>query len=176
MDFVGQEWTDLEIGLYAGFDDILWTYPEGGAAAFQYWNDSTTAVGNVVETRIPYAQLAAALPPAMAAALSGPGARSFVRVTPFTRDYSQPGAPLVDTGAAVASFRLVPTPYALDTALPTGAESAVAIPPPLDGLWYVGQGASASARTPATGATTSRSSTTPCTPTFRTRARTSPTT
>ncbi len=139
VDFMGQQFLDLEIGLYLGFDDILWTYPATGPATFQYWSDSTTVIGNVVEVRIPYAQLATALPADMADALSGSDARSFVRVTPFTRDYTQPGVPIVDYGAAVASFRLVPTPYALDTALPA-AGTPVAVEPALDGLWYVDQG------------------------------------
>ena len=141
VDFMGQEPLDLEIGLYAGFPDVLWTYPEGETPSFQYWSDSQLAIGNVVEARIPYAQLAAALLPAMAAALTGSGARPWVRVTAFTRDYSQPNAPLIDTGPAVASFRLVPTPYALDSTLPPGGDAAVPVPPALSGLWYVEQGA-----------------------------------
>lgn len=140
VDFMGQEWLDLELGLYLGFDDILWTYPAAGAATFQYWADGeTTVIGNVVETRIPYALLAAYLPADMAAALTGGTARSFVRVTPFTRDYSQAGAPIVDYGASVASFRLVPTPYALDTPLPAAGEP-VPVAPSLEGQWYLGQG------------------------------------
>ena len=123
VDFTGQQFLDLEIGLYLGFDDILWTYPASGPPTFQYWSDSTTVIENVVEVRIPYTQLAAVLPSEMADALSGSDARSFVRVTPFTRDYSQPGVPIVDYGAAVASFRLVQTPYALDTALPAAGRT-----------------------------------------------------
>ncbi|MGH7290375.1 MAG: hypothetical protein ACREJT_04145, partial [Myxococcota bacterium] len=138
VDFMGQEPLDIEIGLYAGFPDVLWFYPEGddpNTAPF----DSTTVIANVVEARIPYAQLAAALPPAMAAALTGPGARSWVRVMPYSVDFALPDP--VDYGAAAASYRLVQTPYTLDAPLPAGAESATVIPPALDGLWYVGQGA-----------------------------------
>src|SRR5262245_2026173 len=46
VDFAGQEPIELEIGLYVGFDDILWSRPEGGAWSFQYWHDSVTAIGN----------------------------------------------------------------------------------------------------------------------------------
>lgn len=139
VDYVGRELVDLEIGLYPGFDDILWTYPEGGASAIQYWHDAELAVGNVVEARISYAALAPALPPGMAAALTDPSARSYVRVIAFTRDYSQAGAPLIDTGPAVASFRLIPTPYVLDPPLPAPG-TPVAVPPALAGNWYVGKG------------------------------------
>ena len=140
IDFMGQEPLDLEIGLYAGFPDILWTYPEGGTPFFQTFNDSQLAIGNVVEARIPYAVIAPLLPADMAAALTGPNARSWVRVTPFTMDYSQASVPRVDTGPAVASFRLVPTPYALDPPLPAPG-TPVPVPPALADQIYVGQGA-----------------------------------
>ena len=141
VDFMGQETVDLELGLYDGFDDIVWWYPEGGTPASSTWHDSQLAIGNVVEARIPYAQLAPLLPPAMAAALTGSGARPWLRVTAFTRDYTKPGVPIVDMAAPVASYRLVPTPYPLDSALPPGGDSpALSVPMPLDGLWYVVQG------------------------------------
>jgi hypothetical protein len=145
VDYLGQERVDLEIGLYPGFPDIVWTYPEGGTAEFHNFTDSELAIGSVVEARVPYAQLVATtpptFPPAMAAALTGPGARPWLRVTAFTRDYRLPGAPVIDTGPAVASFRLVPTPYSLDSAPPAAAaDPALPMPPPLAGLWYLGQG------------------------------------
>ncbi len=136
FDFMAHERLDVEIGLYPGFDDIVWTYPEGGAPTFQFANVSELAIGGVVEARIPYALLGAALPPAMAAALTGPGARSFVRVWAFTTHFD-----VVDRAAAVASFRLVPTPYALDPPLPPGGDTPFALPFPLAAQQYVGQGA-----------------------------------
>jgi murein DD-endopeptidase MepM/ murein hydrolase activator NlpD len=139
VDFVAQERIDLELGLYLGFPDILWVYPEGQAATFQNWDHTTTVVGNVVELRIPYAQLDAALPASMQGRLSGAAARPFLRVFPYTVDIFS--NQVVDQGAAVASYRLVPTPYALDPALPAGAEDARGIRSPLSGSWYVGQGA-----------------------------------
>src|SRR5262249_35433496 len=71
--------------------------------------------------------------------LTDPNARSYLRVTAFTRDYTN-NAALVDTGPAVASFRLVPTPYTLDPPLPAQPGTLAAVPPPLAGTWYVGQG------------------------------------
>ena len=45
------------------------------------------------------------------------------------------------TARRSASFRLVTTPYALDPPLPPGGDPYTALPNPLPGLWYVGQGA-----------------------------------
>jgi peptidase M23-like protein len=143
IDFMGQAPLDVEIGLYNGFDDILWIYPETGSPTFQYWHDSELAIGNVVEARIPYAALAAALPADMAAALTGPNPRPWLRVTAFTVDYSQASVPRIDTGPAVSSYRLVPTPYNLDAAPPAGADPNIpplAMPMALSGLWQVIQG------------------------------------
>ena len=63
-----------------------------------------------------------------------------MRVWTHAIDYL-PGYTEVDHGPAVGSFRLVTTPYALDPALPAGGEPYTALPLPLVGLWYVGQGA-----------------------------------
>lgn len=136
VDFLGQQWLDLEIGLYPGWPDILWIYEEGQAATFQYWDDSVLAIGDVVEARIPYALLDPLLPPSMQGKLGGSSARSWVRVLPYTVDGS-----VVDWGAAAASYRLAAAPYPLDPDLPPGGEDSVVLPPPLDGKWYVGQGA-----------------------------------
>jgi hypothetical protein len=139
VDFMSQQPLDIQLGLYLGFPDILWVYPEGGSAAFQNWDQSTTVIGNVVEVRIPYAQLDAVLPPSMQGRLTGANARSWVRVMPFTQNVFT--STRVDDGTAVASYRLIPTPYALDPTLPAGAEDPVRVALPLAGRWYVGQGA-----------------------------------
>jgi hypothetical protein len=136
VDFMAHERLDLEIGLYDGWPDILWTYPEGEAPTFQAVDVSELEIGGVVEARIPYATLAANLPPAMAAALTGPGARSWLRVFAFTRNGG-----VVDRGPAVGSFRLIATPYTLDPVLPEGGDTPFALPLPLAAQQYVGQGA-----------------------------------
>ena len=161
IDYMGREQVDLsEIGLYPGFDDIVWIYPEGGTPSFHNFHDAALAIGNVVEARIPYATLAAAFndanEPYRYAALGGPNARSYVRVTVFTRDYSQPGVPVVDWGPAVASFRLVPTPYTLDPPLPQPG-TPVVVPPALAGSWYVGKGPFTDGAHAGSGPTTCRS-------------------
>ncbi len=136
FDFMAHERLDVEIGLYPIWPDIVWTYPEGGAPSFQRVDVSELAVGGVVEARIPYTLLGAALPPAMASALAGPGARSWVRVFAFSTN----GA-VVDRAPAVASFRLAPTPYVHDPPLPPGGDTPFALPLPLATQQYVGQGA-----------------------------------
>jgi hypothetical protein len=83
------------------------------------------------------------LPPAMQGKLTGSGARPFLRVSPRTVDYPPPNFfyAVIDEGAAVGSYRLVTTPYALDSALPAGGSPFTAVNDPLPGLWFVGQGA-----------------------------------
>ena len=145
IDYRGYLALDLQIGLYPGSDDILWTYPEDADPAFQYWSDSELAfgsdselaIGGVVEARIPYSALAPALPEAMASALSGAGARGWVRVWAFS---SHPTTFERLDQAIVASYRLVPTPFPLDPPRPDPAGPAVEMAMPLDGLWWIGQG------------------------------------
>jgi hypothetical protein len=137
IDYRGYLALDLQIGLYPGFDDILWTYPEDADPAFQYWADSELAVGGAIEARIPYAALAAALPEAMAEDLSAASARGWVRVRAFS---SHPITFERLDRAIVASYRLAPTPFPLDPPRPVAAGPAVEIGMPLAGLWWIGQG------------------------------------
>jgi hypothetical protein len=136
VDYMAHERLDLEIGLYYGWPDILWRYPEGGSPSSVAVDVSELAIAGVVEARIPYTTLAANLPPEMAAALNGPSARSWLRVWAFTRNGG-----VVDRASAVGSFRLLPTPYTLDPALPPGGSTPFALPLPLAAQQYVGQGA-----------------------------------
>lgn len=138
IEYRGLTAVDLQIGLYPGFADILWTYPQGGTPFFQNWNDSELAIGDVVEARIPYAVLAPALPAEMAADLSGPSARPWLRVFAFS---VHPTAFERLDQVAVASYRLKPTPYPLDPARPGPGGAAAEMTMPLDDLWYVFQGA-----------------------------------
>ena len=137
IDYRGAMQLDLQIGLYPGSDDILWTYPEDAEPAFQYWSDSQLAVGGVVEARIPYAALAAALPPAMASDLSGAGARGWVRVWAFS-EHPTTFARLDQV--VMGSYRLAPTPFPLDPPRPAVAGPAVEMGMPLEGPWIIGQG------------------------------------
>ncbi len=143
IDYRNQQVLDLELGLYIGFPDVLWRYPEGGDPVMSNWDETITVIGNVVEARIPLDALALELPTDMADDLSGPDARSWVRIMPFTRNLQ---GDIVDYGAAVASYRLITTPYPLDPALPVvpgkdPPDAAIPIPMPMSGMQYVDQGA-----------------------------------
>jgi hypothetical protein len=148
FDFLGWQFNDIELAINHGGDDYLTWAPEGGCAApppdycSAAWEHATVAIGTAVEVRIPYAQLDAVLPAAMQGKLTGSGARPFVRVHPHTVDYPPPNFfyTEIDDGAAVGSYRLVTTPYALDSALPAGGSPFTAVANPLPGLWYIGQG------------------------------------
>jgi hypothetical protein len=145
---MNEQYDDVELALNPGGNDVLFYAPEDGCTAGPpdfcslSWEHATLAIGSAVEARIPYAELDAVLPPAMQGKLTGSGARSFVRVRPHTIDYPPPDFfyTEIDDGAAVASFRLVTTPYAFDPPLAPGGSPFTALPNPLPGLWYVGQG------------------------------------
>ncbi len=137
IDFFREEGFELMLGLDLSFPDLLNIFPPNDFGIFTSWDDSSKAAGQVFEVRIPYASLAAELPAEMAAELSGANARSWVRVRPFS--VGEDLAPL-DLGTAVASYLLIPTPYALDPPVPAGGENPTAIPMPLAGKQYVSQG------------------------------------
>jgi murein DD-endopeptidase MepM/ murein hydrolase activator NlpD len=130
IDFRGYLWLDLQLGLGDGFEDILWVYPEDGDPTLESGFDSQLAIGDAVEARIPYAALAPHLPAEMASALSGPDARSWMRVQAFSP---------VDRAVA-ASYRLKPTPYPLDSPRPAPAGPALEMSMPLAGPWLISQG------------------------------------
>ncbi|HWE35609.1 MAG TPA: M23 family metallopeptidase [Isosphaeraceae bacterium] len=141
VDYFGHEPWDVQVGLLRGGACFLNVYDESNLT----WTMGKLvpgvafAIGNVVEVRIPHRALAEALPKPMAEALSGPGARSWVRVRGLTLG-RQPGQ-IVDQGAAAASFRLIETPYPLDPPLPRDRKASKAIAMPVEGKWYVNQGA-----------------------------------
>jgi len=96
-------------------------------------------VHRVVEMRLPYADIAAALPADKAALLAGKDVRPWVRIKSWTWDSERQRE--VDYGPAVASFRLIETPYPLDIALPSRPRPPVDVGLPLRGSWFVLQGA-----------------------------------
>ena len=96
------------------------------------WASGTSGI---VEVRIPYSELQAVLPASMWSELASGNHRTWVRVRASTR--VDPLPETIDYGAAVASYRLLPTPYPLD---PPAEPGPVVISPPLSGKWFVGQG------------------------------------
>ena len=146
IDFMGEQHADLELALDTVGPDGLSYFEETEETGCSNpsppycsldWDQSEFAIGSAVEIRVPYAALDAVLPPSMQGKLMGASARSWLRVWTYSVDYDPFYA---DYGAAVASFRLVATPYALDPPLPPGGDPYTALPNPLPGLWYVGQG------------------------------------
>lgn len=140
VDYLGHEPWDVQVGLLPGGRCFLNVFDESNLS----WTMGELIPGvefamggNVVEVRIPHRALADAIPKAMAAALSGPGARSWVRVRALT--VTRQSAQIVDQGAAAASFRLIDTPYPLDPPTPQGRKASKAIPLPVEGTWYVNQ-------------------------------------
>lgn len=101
------------------------------------------AVGvGTFELEIPNAALAAALPFELANELVPGPQRSFLRAGISSE--SSPGL-AIDEAPSIGSYRLLPTPFALDPPLPTGIANAgqppVEVELPLMGRWFVGQGA-----------------------------------
>jgi hypothetical protein len=110
IDFRGPRNHDVQIGIQGRGTSTLWVYDdplkEGKQSELK---GLEVALGDVVEVRIPYRALAAALPKTLATALTDEKARSWLRVWPFTGD-PKTKKPL-DHGPAVASYRLLPRPY-----------------------------------------------------------------
>ena len=143
FDFAGFQCFDVDIAPdIVGADGISW-FDSGGCSGFTgdapTWDGTDIAIGAAVEIRVPYAALEAVLPASMQGQLTGTGARPWVRVSTYSTTFTG-GFAEVDQGASVGSFRLVTTPYVLDSALPPGGAPFTALPPPLSGLHYVYQG------------------------------------
>ena len=139
VDFAGAAAEDYQIGLRTNGQHVLWVWEEGKPERELQVTGIEYAVKDVVEIRIDYAALGRSLPPGLAAALRGPNARSWVRVSPFTWDART--REFVSWGAAVASFRLSLGDAPLDPPLPRALPAARAIALPLKGQWRVCQGA-----------------------------------
>lgn len=95
-------------------------------------------VRHVVEMRIPYRDIAAAIPPDKGRLLSGEKARPWVRIRCLTWNADRQRE--VDQGPMVASFRLIETPYPLDMPLPPRPREPFALKLPVDGQWLISQG------------------------------------
>lgn len=139
VDLMGRGVTDIQLGLARQGGHIVWIYLEDRS---QWVRGSISglqgAIDDVVEVKIPYAALEKALPTEMARLLT---ARSWARVSPFTKPADPFSRDITDFGAAVASYRLIPTPYPLDPSFPVPSEPPMAIDLPLQGKWYISAGA-----------------------------------
>ncbi len=129
--------------------------PVGGAHLLNTLDEETSAVlstdpipglvvaqtGTTIEVSIPYSVLSPLLPTPLANEIQSASHRPWVRA--FTLS-TLSGAPY-DRGPAAATYRLLPTPYPLDPDLPSGLPNAgdtpLALSLPLDGEWFLAQGA-----------------------------------
>ncbi len=101
--------------------------------------DAKVAARDVLELRVPYREIAAALPEDQAELVNGPKARPWVRVQAQT--WNAESQQWADFGPAVAGFRLIQTPYPLDVALPQRPYKPWAVDLPVRGEWFVSQAA-----------------------------------
>ncbi|GEM_PF-2064739 len=143
VDYRNQQYWDLTFSLASGFAffDVRPEAGESGGGRLPWTSAHQIAAGaSCIEVRIPFADLETQLPPAMQGQLTGAAARSWLRVHAMTGEPLEFFATEIDYGVAVGSFRLAPTPYDLDPALPAGAVPAYRTGFPLLGDWYLGQG------------------------------------
>ncbi len=143
VDYRNQQDWDLVFSLSSEFVffDANPELGESGGGRRPWTSAHAIAVGaSCIEVEIPYAALETQLPPVMQGQLTGPSARSWLRVRAMTGEPQDFFDSEIDFGAAVGSFRLVETPYPLDPPLSPGAADPVATLLPLLGTWYLGQG------------------------------------
>lgn len=148
VDVTGSPRPELQLGLHPDGTHYLRSFRADGSPRALSRAPVPHAVDEVVEVAVPMdllERVAEGRGP-----LRGPGARSWVRVTAFTWDRS--GGGLVDFASA-ASYRVVPESYPLDPPLGPaagsaawdggvpGEEAAAAVPLPVEGRWFVRQGA-----------------------------------
>jgi hypothetical protein len=139
VDFLGMSARDASIHFGAAGTCFVQGFPEGEKPVHVPLRRIDAEVSEGVEVRIPLDAIAGCLGPAAASAWRSGARRSFVRV----QAWSEAGEPLVrvDEGPAAASFRLAAAPAPLDPPLPAGGEPRRAARLPLEGRWFVRQGA-----------------------------------
>ena len=142
IDFIGQHESDCQIG-----------FGQDGMHRFKVYDEKKNSqiiletsiegpeivIGNVVEIRIPFQSLKELLPEKMAKKLDGPRARPWIRVYTFTWDPKT--QKIADYGPAVASFRLIQTPYPLDPPAPRKIRPEFGIDVPFKDKRFLGNGA-----------------------------------
>jgi hypothetical protein len=144
IDFLGRSARDAAVRFGAEGRPEVAVYPEEGKPAWVEGVRVEVGATEAVEIRVPLAPLAAALGGPGKAWLAG-ARRSFVRVQAFTWRADPLGkaenGEVADEGPAAASFLLADPPPVLDP--PPGPEGKPvrAMLPPLQGRWFVRQGA-----------------------------------
>jgi len=141
LDAVGNDGDNFEIILAAlGQPPVLRTYGKDRQPGESIpLTHAKVAVRRVVEMRIPYRDMLAGLSAEQAELLTGPKARSWMRIKTQTWDTRLQR--VVDLGPAAGSFRLLKTPYPLDGPLPPNSAEPVVAAMPVRGQWVVAQAA-----------------------------------
>ena len=138
IDFKGFESFDVQVGLVRYGGCIINIYDNGSFVRSERRQGIQWAVGDVVEARIPFEVVADLFPPESAEMLIGDKVRSWVRIVPFSLIGGKKGR--TDEGIAVASYRLIETPFALDPPRERSEKAERAVDLPMKGKWYLGQG------------------------------------
>jgi hypothetical protein len=138
LDLFGHQLPDVQVGFCRRPPHVFWRFPVGREAIATTISGPKLAIGEVLEAHIPFAALDQALPPDLRRELAAAGARPWVRA--FVHSWNHRTRLFVDHGRAVASYRLLATPMALDAPLYEGARAPRPVELPLGGSWYVGQG------------------------------------
>lgn len=138
IDFLGRSARDASVEFFAAGAWGATVYPEGGNSTFVQPPGFAVAVADAVEVRVPLAALAAFLGDEGKEWIAG-RRRSFVRVLASTWKGDVPA--VADEGPAAASFRLVAPPFELDPPLRSDGAPRRAVRMPLEGTWFVRQGA-----------------------------------
>lgn len=138
IDLLGSPNHDFLLGIGANGTSTVALYDRRDPNDYQNAGEVEAAVGGAVEARIPYAALRALLPLDMRRKFAGANARTWMRAMPMAWDGRKKR--YVDSGPAIASFRLEPLPN-LDSPLARPVKLPVVIPPPFRGRWMITQGA-----------------------------------
>jgi len=139
IDFLGCSAPDAAIRFGTSGPADLSVFPEGGKAARWTVTWLEAASADALEVRVPMETVAATLGGEDGKAWLRGERRSFVRVQAFT--FAPGAAEPLDTGPAAASFRLAAPPFPLDPPLRPDGQPRRAVLLPVQGKWFVRQGA-----------------------------------
>jgi hypothetical protein len=140
IDYIGDKNYDIRIALNGNGPSHARIF-NGRQVGKEYLtlNGVEVVIKDVVEARIPYSAINSVVPSEMSSDNRTLGDKPWVRIKPFTWDIA--AKKIVDDGPAIASYQLTPEEYSLDSTLPAHDAPPIAIDLPLDGKWFIGQGA-----------------------------------
>ena len=140
IDFRGRSGRDVSIQFGAGGYSKAVLFPEGEEAKpMRLEKPPAVGIEGVVEIRVPLDACSDGIGKQAGRDWKAGARRSFVRVQTFSFQKGIEGP--IDAGPAPASFRLDAGPWPLDPPLRPDGEPRRAVAVPLDGRWFVRQGA-----------------------------------